>query len=95
MAGNVCEWCLDEAIPDFYADSPLKNPLAGVPEDTLSNLEFLIANFITIETDRILRGGSAFSSAEIAGVADRGGKPPGSSLGSVGFRCVKKVDVSP
>lgn len=93
MAGNVCEWCLDEVIPDFYADSPLKNPLAGVPDNTLSNLEFLIANFTNVETHRILRGGSAFSAAEIAFVAARGGKPPGSSLGSVGFRCVK--DVSP
>lgn len=87
MAGNVCEWCLDEAIPDFYADSPLK-PLAGVPENSISNLEVITANFITVETPRILRGGSAFSSAEIAGVASRGGKPPQSSLSSTGFRCV-------
>ena len=93
MAGNVCEWTLDAAIADFYADTPLKNPLAGVPDNTLSNLAFLIANFTDIETPRILRGGSAFSAAEIAFVTARGGKPPGSSLGSVGFRCVK--DVSP
>ena len=91
IAGNVCEWCLDAAIPDFYADSPLKNPLAGVPENTVSNLHILIADFTNVETHRSLRGGSAFSSAEIAVVASRGGKPPGSSLRSTGFRCVKDI----
>ena len=91
MAGNVCEWCLDAAIPNFYTESPVKNPLAGVPENTLSNLHILIADFTNVETDRILRGGSAFSSAEIAFVAARGRKPPRSSLGSIGFRCVKDI----
>lgn len=95
MAGNVCEWCLDEATAGFYSNSPTKNPLSGVPENILLNLDVLTADFMNVDPDtpRILRGGSSFSSAEAARVTSRRGKRPTLSLRSVGFRCVK--DVSP
>ena len=91
MTGNVWEWCLDEAISDFYGNSPFKNPLAGVSGNTLSNLHELTSDFTNVQTVRILRGGSYYSSAESSRVTTRGGKLPKWSLGSAGFRCVKTV----
>ena len=91
MAGNVCEWCLDEAISDFYTNSPLKNPLAGVPGNSLLNLHVLTSDFTNVQTVRVLRGGSRYSSAETSRVTSRGGKLPTRSLRSTGFRCVKPV----
>lgn len=85
MAGNVCEWCLDAAVGDFYANSPPENPLASEMD-----INVLIADFMDIEdTERIVRGGAAFSSTDTARVASRRGVSASESLKSVGFRCVR------
>ena len=91
ISGNVWEWCLDAGEEDFYSRSPLRNPLAGVTGNTLSklNLHALTSNFMAVKTVRVLRGGSYYSSPEGTRLTSRGGKLPRSSLGSVGFRCVK------
>ena len=91
IAGNVWEWCLDAADPNFYAQTPLKNPLAGVTGNMLANLPELTTTFMDIETVRVLRGGSHYSPPEDLRVTIRGGQPPHHALGSVGFRCVKEV----
>ena len=87
VAGNVWEWVLDEAISDFYDRSPLRNPLAGVPGDTLANLP---SDFLNLKSVKVMRGGSLYSSAASTSVTVRGGKRATSCLSSVGFRCVQK-----
>ena len=82
MAGNVWEWCLDQAVEDFYKKSDNhQNPIAGGKVDT----------FKTIPADsmRILRGGTCRSSARFLQVARRGGNRPASTNAVCGFRCVQ------
>ena len=52
-AGNVWEWCLDEYNKDFYSMSPRENPLSGA-----DSADWVISNFTSITTHRVLRGGS-------------------------------------
>ncbi|MDE0317117.1 MAG: formylglycine-generating enzyme family protein [Candidatus Poribacteria bacterium] len=74
IVGNVWEWCLDEYAPNYYTSSPDRNPVAGA--STKENLGFWLFNFRTVTTDRVLRGGSLFTSSEPIQTAIRRGRSP-------------------
>ncbi len=74
IVGNVWEWCLDEYAPNYYTSSPVRNPVAGA--STKENLGFWLFNFRTVTTDRVLRGGSLFTSSEPIQTAIRRGRSP-------------------
>ena len=96
MVGNVWEWCLDLYDADYYTNSTIRNPIAGVNSD--EDLEILKSDFWNIRTDRVLRGGTHFTSSEPIHIAARwGGKPIQTSylsslyfsqyMANIGFRC--------
>lgn len=79
IAGNVWEWCLDEFILNFYATSHKQNPVAGV--NTAEELDDLLSNFRIFSTDRVLRGGTLFTTSEPMPIANRfGGSPLNTTL---------------
>ena len=86
MAGNVWEWCLDEWVFDFYANSPYRNPLSGAP--TIRSIQ---ENFTSVESLRVLRSGSWHSKAHAARVASRDPSKPSITNIGLGFRCVRVV----
>ena len=86
MAGNMWEWCLDEWVFDFYANSPNRNPLSGAP--TIRSIQ---ENFASVESDRVLRGGSWNSKARSVRVASREFYAPQVTGSVLGFRCVRAV----
>ncbi len=74
IVGNVWEWCLDEYISNFYSSSPDRNPVAGV--STKKEFDLLVLDFRNVTTDRVLRGGTLFTSSESVQTAARRGGPP-------------------
>jgi formylglycine-generating enzyme required for sulfatase activity len=86
MTGNVWEWCLDEFQNNVYANPPRKNPIIG------DGIENLINNILDIKTDRVLRGGSWFSTVQDGRVSTRFKASPSFKGSFVGFRCVKDVE---
>lgn len=86
MAGNVSEWCLDEYDPDFYAQSPPKNPFShGTPEEVIRNFK------VVKEKNRILRGGCWSDNGLFLRVAYRDWGPQHYTSVFRGFRCVKDI----
>jgi sulfatase modifying factor 1 len=83
MEGNVWEWCHDFYRPDYYAQSPAKNPQG--PEDSLDPDE-------PGAVKRVQRGGSFLCSDAYCIRYKAGSRGKGevkSASNNLGFRCVK------
>ena len=83
ITGTVWQWCLDGYDADFYANAPQSNPISGATAPKV-----LVADFTSIETPRVLRGGSWTGDPRISRVADRDAVEPTRTLSLAGFRCV-------
>ncbi len=86
MSGNVSEWCLDEYDESFYIVSPPENPISGK-----YTIAAILQNFKTVQSNRVLRGGSWLVNSHGVRNAVRFRLPPSSQNNSVGFRCAKDV----
>ncbi|RKU26969.1 hypothetical protein C6499_12580 [Candidatus Poribacteria bacterium] len=85
MAGNVYEWCLDEYDPDFYANSPRRNPISGA-----NTIKWILDNYMDVSTRRVLRGGSWSNSTWSVRVTRREFDTPKFRFDIPhGFRCAK------
>ncbi len=85
MAGNVSEWCLDAYDGDFYFVSRnSRNPLSGA-----TTIQWILNNFTSVDSFRVLRGGSWATPARYLRVAYRRFDSPADTRSDLGFRCAR------
>ena len=83
MAGNVFEWCIDLWNENYYSNSPYNNPVAD------GYLADILADFTSVITPRVVRGGSSVSTPKNTRVSYRHRNTPKLTGFSIGFRCVR------
>lgn len=90
MAGSVLEWCLDEYRanayqPDFRPTRSKNNPFVG------GDVEQVVKNYKSVETERVLRGGTWDHMFYHLRVANRNAEEPAATTFLIGFRCAKSA----
>ena len=99
MAGNVQEWCLDDALEriSFMNENdlepsknfqPVPNPIHGAP-----TVRWLVGNYrsVVLETTCVTRGGCFVSDAESTSVGAARAAEAQNTWPMLGFRCVRDV----
>ncbi len=86
MCGNVWEWCLDAYHDGFAIGTTPRNPIVGA-----NSVDWIVNNYIDVETNRVMRGGSWRIPASLVRIANRNAESPSFSLNVIGFRCVWSV----